>query len=175
MNGNDLDVQQVKAKKAIRIYCILMRVIWCLAPIDAGITIYWYHSHFTWAIFSGTCCCLGIVSALFFKSATKYFEKAIYAARDERFSRKYNQANPSPIVALCIFRWFLSRDQRDELDLIIQDLKEDKADMIRQKRSKNFIFFVLSWHVARTIFAYIWDGVASIARKLIPLVKYLPK
>jgi hypothetical protein len=49
------------------------------------------------------------------------------------------------------------------------------ADMLRQKRSKKFIFFVVSCNVARTITAYVWDGISNIARKAVPLAKYLPK
>jgi len=81
----------------------------------------------------------------------------------------------SPIDLLRAFRWLLPKEQRKEIDLIISDLKMDKADMMRQKRSKKFIFFVLSWHVARTLSAYVWDGVAGIVKKVTPFVKYLPK
>ncbi|OYW71171.1 MAG: hypothetical protein B7Z37_28520 [Verrucomicrobia bacterium 12-59-8] len=81
----------------------------------------------------------------------------------------------APLNTLAAMRWLISRAKRDEIDLIIHDLKEDKAEMLCQKHSKTFIFLVLSWHVTRTICAYVWDGVGSIVSKVIPLAKYLPK
>lgn len=81
----------------------------------------------------------------------------------------------SPLKILLSFRWFIPRAQREEIDLIIDDLKEDKFDMMGQKRAKSFIFLVLSWHVTRIITVYIWDGVTSMVKRVVPIARFLSK
>lgn len=80
-----------------------------------------------------------------------------------------------PLGTLSGFRWFIPRAHREEIDLIIDDLKEDKSEMLRQKRSKKFIFLVLSWHVTRVISAYVWDGVTGLVKRVVPVAKFLSK
>jgi hypothetical protein len=80
-----------------------------------------------------------------------------------------------PLHLLKAFRWFLPRTVREDLDIVIADLEEDMKEMKQQKRSRRFIFAVLSWHVLRTITAYFVDGARGVLLKLAPFLRYFSK
>ena len=69
------------------------------------------------------------------------------------------------------FRWVVSKQLRDEIDHVIEDLEEDVEEMRQEERSPRFIFYVVTWHSIRTIAAYILDGALRAFCKIAPLLK----
>lgn len=81
----------------------------------------------------------------------------------------------TPLFLLKFFRWFVPRSQRDEIDLAIEDVREDVRDLKKAKKHKAFIFTVTLWHTIRIIGAYILDGFYAIIKKLLPVASFFLK
>lgn len=68
------------------------------------------------------------------------------------------------------FRWFCSRKAKDDIDLIVADLRRDIRSMRREGRSNRFIRFALLW---RVIFGAILPTIWAALRGLLPIIKRL--
>lgn len=71
------------------------------------------------------------------------------------------------------FRWFVPRDERTEINMIIGNLKKDVREMRSQGFSPSFISFVVFWQTARTITAYIFAGTFKALLKVTPVASFL--
>ena len=67
----------------------------------------------------------------------------------------------SELRTLRIFRWMILKAQRAEIDLIIEDLKEDCHEMQNEGRSPWFIKAVLFWQSVKIISIYTRVGLVG--------------
>lgn len=76
---------------------------------------------------------------------------------------------PAQLELLSKFRWFLLKEHRDDVDLIIDSLWQDVDEMRKEGRSELFVRRVLRKHVFFTIVRYTWEGMTSIFKRLSPM------
>lgn len=76
-----------------------------------------------------------------------------------------------PLLILSVFRWLVPRKLRPEIDLVIEDLLEDKCEMLEAKKSPLFVTLILWWGALRTIFDYTLAGCTSILKRFAPFAK----
>lgn len=83
-------------------------------------------------------------------------------------ARRVFSRSPS-VNLLKLFRLLLSRQQRADIDLIIQDLDEDLAEMKAQKIPLYQRRLIIAWHTMYNIVTFSWGGV----RNFVNVVVYL--
>ncbi len=76
---------------------------------------------------------------------------------------------------LQFFRWFVPRNQRDNVDIVISELKEDVQDMRKEQKSWAFIQMLVTWHSVRVIGTYALDSASRIIKKLNPIASIFEK
>ncbi len=76
---------------------------------------------------------------------------------------------------LHFFRWFVPRNQRENVDIVISELKEDIQDMRKEQKSWAFIQLLVTWHSVRAIGAHVLDSASRIAKKLNPIASIFEK
>lgn len=70
--------------------------------------------------------------------------------------------------ALKLFRWFVPRHRRCEIDLIINDIRQDAEQMRAEGRHKAAIWAMKTWHTFTSISSFLWDGASIVLRKVLP-------
>jgi len=73
------------------------------------------------------------------------------------------------------FAWFCGETRREEIELIIADLKRDVRQMKKERRSKAFMGKVLVWHGVWAVVAMLWDGLMRILAAVVPVGKIISK
>ncbi len=97
-------------------------------------------------------------------------------AKSERTPSLKANTSRRPIRVLKILRafaWFCSKENRENIDLIIADLKKDTDAMRREKRREIFVQCVLLWHVANTVLPIMWDGFRRLLAAILPVGKII--
>lgn len=81
--------------------------------------------------------------------------------------RKNSKPMPRMLWILKSLYWFCGQENRENINLIINDLTKDIRSMGKEGRRLVYIQLVLSWRVFGTIFAIFYDGILGVLSKIV--------
>jgi hypothetical protein len=81
----------------------------------------------------------------------------------------------SMFVIIATFRWFLGKEARTNIDLIVADLKRDLKSMRKENRSNLFVWSVLCFQICRSIGPVLWDDFKSLVSRFSPMLVWVGK